>query len=177
MRAVMRQLQWGSAWIELIIRRIDGKKYTPENQQLVTVLELIATSLQHDKFQAAATSVATELATLLECERVSIGFLKGKYIQITALSHSADFAKKSKLVQNLGLAMDEAMDQQSSLVYPAYEGESVKILKCHKNLLQDHETSSVCTIPFSNQSEVFGALTLERSEGELFTKTTLELCY
>jgi len=176
MRAVMRQLQWGSAWIELIIRRIDGKKYTPENQQLVTVLELIATSLQHDKFQAAATSVATELATLLECERVSVGFLKGKYMQIRALSHSADFSQKSKLAQNLGLAMDEAMDQQSSLVYPAYEGQTVKILKCHENLLQEHGTSSVCTIPLSNQSEVFGALTLERSAGKIFTKSTLELC-
>lgn len=176
MRAVMRQLQWGSAWIELIIRRIEGKKYTPENQQLVTVLELIATSLQHEKFQAAATSVATELATLLECERVSVGFLKGKYMQVKALSHSADFAKKSKLVQSLGLAMDEAMDQQTSLVYPAYEGETVKILKCHEKLIQEQGTGSVCTIPLSSNSQVFGALTLERSSGNLFAKSTVELC-
>jgi hypothetical protein len=176
MRAVMRQLQWGAAWIELIIRRIDGKKYTPENQQLVTVLELVATSLQHDKFHAAATSVVTELAILLECERVSIGFLKGKYIQVKALSHSADFAKKSKLVQSLGLAMDEAMDQQTSLVCPAYEGDAVKILKCHEKLLQEQGTGSVCTIPLSNKSEVFGALTLERATGQLFVKSTVELC-
>jgi len=176
MRAVMRQLQWGAAWIELIIRRIEGKKYTPENQQLVTVLELIATSLQHEKFQAAATSVATELATLLKCERVSVGFLKGKYMQVKALSHSADFAKKSKLVRYLGLAMDEAMDQQTSLVYPAYEGETVKILKCHEKLIQEQGTGSVCTIPLSSNSQVFGALTLERSAGNLFAKNTVELC-
>jgi len=176
MRAVMRQLQWGAAWIELIIRRIDGKKYTPENQQLVTVLELIATSLKHEKFQSAATSVATELAILLECERVSIGFLKGNYMQVKALSHSADFAKKSKLVHGLGLAMDEAMDQKTSLVYPAYEGATVKILKCHEKLLQDQGTGSVCTIPLSNNGKVFGALTLERSAGYLFAKNTVELC-
>jgi len=176
MRAVMRQLQWGAAWIELFIRRIEGKKYTPENQQLVTVLELIATSLQHEKFQAAATSVVTELATLLECERVSIGFLKGKYMQVEALSHSADFAKKSKLVQGLGLAMDEAMDQQASLIFPAYNGDTVKILKCHEKLIQDQGTGSVCSIPLSNNSEVFGALTLERAKGQLFVKNTVELC-
>jgi len=176
MRAVMRQLQWGAAWIELFIRRIEGKKYTPENQQLATVLELIATSLQHEKFQAAATSVVTELATLLECERVSIGFLKGKYMQVEALSHSADFAKKSKLVQGLGLAMDESMDQQASLVFPAYEGDTVKILKCHEKLVREQGTGSVCTIPLSNKSEVFGALTLERATGNLFVKSTVELC-
>ncbi len=176
MRAVMRQLQWGAAWIELIIRRIDGKKYTPENQQLVTVLELIATSLQHEKFQSAATSVATELATLLECERVSIGFLKGKSIQVKALSHSADFAKKSKLVQSLGVAMDEAMDQQTSLVCPAFEDEPVQIIKCHQKLLQEQGTGSVCSIPLSNNGQVFGALTLERPSGKLFTKDTRALC-
>jgi len=176
MRAVMRQLQWGSAWIELFIRRIEGKKYTPENQQLVTVLELIAASLQHEKFQAAATSVATELATLLDCERVSIGFLKGRYMHVKALSHSADFAKKSKLVQGLGLAMDEAMDQQTSLVFPTDEGEAVQILKCHEKLIQEQGTGSVCTIPLSSNSKVFGALTLERSSGNLFAKNTVELC-
>lgn len=176
MRAVMRQLQWGTAWIELIIRRIDGKKYTPENQQLVTVLELIATSLEHDSFQAAATSVATELATILECERVSIGFLVGKYMQVEILSHSTDFTKKSKLVQSLGLAMDEAMDQQTSLVFPAREDDTVKILKCHEKLLQEQGSSGVCTIPLCNKGKVFGALTMERSSGDLFAKDTVDLC-
>ena len=176
MRAAMRQLQWGSAWIELIIRRIEGKKYTPESQQLVTVLELIATSLEHEKFQAAATSVATELATLLDCERVSLGFLKGKYIHVKALSHSADFAKKSKLVQSIGLAMDEAMDQQVSLICPPITDATVQILRCHEKLLQEQGNGSVCTIPLSSNSKIFGALTLERSGGKLFAKNTLELC-
>jgi len=176
MRAVMRQLQWGAAWVELIIRRIEGKKYTPENQQLVTVLELIATSLQHEKFHAAATSVVTELAILLQCERVSIGFLKGKYIQVEALSHSADFAKKSKLVQGLGAAMDESLDQQVSLVYPATEGGEVRVLKCHEKLSKEQEVRDICTIPLSQNGKLFGALTLERSSENAFTSNTVELC-
>jgi len=176
MRATMRQLQWGSAWIELVIRRLEGKKYTPENQQLVTVLELVVTSLEHEKFQAAATSVVTELATLMDCERVSLGFVKGHNIQVKALSHSANFAKKSKLVQNIGLAMDEAMDQQVSLVYPPLVDETVHILRCHEKLLQEQGTGSVCTIPLSSHSKIFGALTLERSTGKLFARNTVELC-
>lgn len=176
MGAAMRQLQWGTAWIELIMRRIEGKKYTPENQQLVTVLELIATSLEHETFQAAATSVVTEIATLLDCERVSLGFLKGKYIQVKALSHSADFAKNSKLVQSIGLAMDEAMDQQASLVCPPIANDIVQILRCHKKLLQEQGNGSVCTIPLCSNNKVFGALTLERSSDKLLIKKTVELC-
>ena len=176
MRAVMRQLQWGVAWIELIARRIEGKKYTPENQQLVTVLELIATSLKHEEFHAAATSVATELATLLECERVSLGFLSGKYILVKAMSHSADFAKKSKPVQSIGLAMDEAMDQQITLVFPPLTEEPVRILRCHEKLLQSQNNGGICTIPLCDNAKIIGALTLERPSGKVFTQETVELC-
>ncbi len=176
MRAVMRQLQWGASWIELATRRIEGKKYSPESYQLSTVLELIVSSLEHEKFQAAATSVATELATVLECERVSIGFLKGKNIKVRALSHSADFAEKSKLLQSIERAMDEAMDQRISILYPPVNDETVQIHRCHQLVLQEQGISSICTIPLSSENKVYGAITLERSADKLFTKETLELC-
>ncbi len=176
MRASMRQLQWGIAWLELFIRREEGKKYTPENQQLVTVLELITSSLEHEKFQASATSVATELATLLKCDRVSIGFLKGKYIQVKALSHSVDFAKKSNLIQSIGLSMDEAMEQKASVVYPPLQEDSVQIVRCHEKLLREQGSGSVCTIPFCSNGEVFGAITLERPPGQVFERQTVDLC-
>jgi hypothetical protein len=40
------------------------------------------------------TAVVTELATTFGCERVGIGFMKGRHIQLRALSHSAAFDKK-----------------------------------------------------------------------------------
>ena len=176
MRASMRQLQWGTSWLELFVRREAGKKYTPENQPLVTVLELITSSLEHEQFQASATSVATELASLLNCERVSVGFLNGKYIQVRALSHSVDFAKKSQLIQSLGLAMDEAMEQMSSVVYPSLDDKAVQIVRCHQKHLSEQGGGSVCTIPFCTQGAVFGALTLERPPGQVFERQTVELC-
>ena len=176
MRAGMRQLQWGTSWLQLFVQREAVKKYTPEHQPLVTVLELITASLEHESFQASATSVATELASLLNCERVSVGFLNGKYIQVRALSHSVDFAKKSQLIQNLGLAMDEAMEQKSSVVYPSLDDKGVQIVRCHQKHLSEQGGGSVCTIPFCNQGIVLGALTLERPPGQVFERQTVELC-
>ena len=72
---VLGQLEWGSVWLEALVHR---NKYTSADR-LVTVLDLVATSLHHDRFQEAATAVATELAGILQCERVSIGFLRGKH--------------------------------------------------------------------------------------------------
>jgi multidrug resistance efflux pump len=176
MRASIRQLQWGAAWLELFIRREEGKKYSPENRQLATVLELIAVGLEQERFQASATALATELASLLKCERVSIGFVEGKYIQVRALSHSINFAKKSNLIQSIGLAMDEAMEQMITLVYPPPDQNSVQILRCHEKLARDEGSGSICTIPFCSNGEVFGALSLERPPGKGFERQTLDLC-
>jgi multidrug resistance efflux pump len=176
MRACIRQLQWGAAWLELFIRREEGKKYSPENRQLASVLELIAVGLEQERFQASATALATELASLLKCERVSIGFLEGKYIQVRALSHSVNFAKKSNLIQSIGLAMDEAMEQMTTLVYPPPDQNTVQILRCHEKLARDEGSGSICTIPFCSNGEVFGALTLERPPGQRFERQTVDLC-
>jgi hypothetical protein len=176
MRACIRQLQWGAAWLELFIRREEGKKYSPENRQLATVLELIAVGLEQERFQASATALATELASLLKCERVSIGFLEGKYIQVRALSHSINFAKKSNLIQSIGLAMDEAMEQMTTLVYPPPDQNTVQILRCHEKLARDEGSGGICTIPFCSNGEVFGALTLEHPPGQRFERQTVDLC-
>jgi hypothetical protein len=93
----VQRLGWGIGWLEALSRR---KTFTSK-ARLVTVLELIATALQHERFQAAATAVATELATTFGCERVSIGFMKGRHIEVRALSHSASFSKKTNLVRAL----------------------------------------------------------------------------
>ena len=121
LRDLVQRLGWGIGWLEALARR---KTFTSK-ARLVTVLELIATSLNHERFQAAATAVATELATMLACERVSIGFLKGQHIHLRALSHSAAFGKKSNLARALEGAMDEAADQLSTVLYPAAQGRAV----------------------------------------------------
>lgn len=176
MRSCMRQLQWGTAWLELFVRREEGKKYSPENQQLATVLDLIAVGLEQQNFQDAATAVATELADLLKCERVSIGFLEKKYIRVRAISHSAQFADKSNLIANIGLAMDEAMEQMDTLVCPPLNQQKVSVLKCHEKMQREQGCGSICTIPFCSRNQVFGALTLEKPPGQMFEKQTIDLC-
>lgn len=176
MRASMRQLQWGSAWLELFLRREEGKKYLPADHQLATVLELIAVGLEQEQFQDAATAVATELASLLSCERVSIGFAEGRYIKVRAVSHSAEFAKKSKLITSIGLAMDEALEQMTTLVYPPSEQNTAQTLICHEKLVREQGSGTLCTIPFCNSDAVYGAMTLERAPNQVFDRQTVELC-
>jgi len=172
LRELVQRLGWGIGWLEALARR---KTFTSK-ARLVTVLELIATSLNHDRFQAAATAVATELATMLACERVSIGFLKGRHIYLKALSHSAAFGKKTNLIRALEGAMDEAADQLATVIYPARKDGPFQVTRAHAELAREHGAAAVCTIPLTAGGAVLGALVLERPSGEEFDARTVELC-
>jgi hypothetical protein len=171
-RDVVMRLGWGIGWLEALSRR---KTFTSK-ARLVTVLELIATALQHEHFQAAATAVATELATTFGCERVSIGFMKGRHIEASALSHSASFSKKTNLVRALEAAMDEAADQLATVIYPAPKDGPFQVTRAHAELLEQHGTGAACTIPLTAGSNVLGALVLELPAGSAFDARTVELC-
>ena len=169
---LQEQLEWGAGWLEVNVHR---NKYT-SSDRLVTVLNLIATSLHHDRFQESATAVVTELAGLLGCERVTIGFLKGKHSQVKALSHSATFGKKGNLIRAIEATMDEAIDQHATVVFPPPAEGALQVTRAHEALAKLQDDGSVCTIPLTEGERLLGALVLERPAGEPFDERTIRLC-
>ncbi|MEE4145467.1 MAG: GAF domain-containing protein, partial [Halieaceae bacterium] len=169
---ILRQLDWGLLSLEALVHRTRRDSA----DRLVTVLDLVATSLHHGRFQAAATAVATELAGILQCERVSIGFLKGGHTEVRALSHSASFGKKANIIRDLGACMDEAIDQQVTVAVPPLDGGPMQVTRFHEQLLKSHGEGAVCTIPFADGDGILGAITLERPTGTSFDAATLQLC-
>jgi RND family efflux transporter MFP subunit len=72
--------------------------------------------------------------------------------------------------------MDEAMDQHAVMVYPPpSEGLSL-VTKAHEELLKQHGSGAVLTIPLEHKGKVIGGLTLERTEDKPFDKWTVEAC-
>jgi len=172
----MRQLQWGSSWMEVMIRRQPNNKSVPDQKRLSTVLELIASGLENEQFQKAANAVVTDMAVHLDCERVSLGFVKGKFVKVAALSHSAKFNKKSNLIRDIGHVMDEAIDQKSMVVFPPIDEKTPLVHRLHADLNQQHGGGGVCTIPLSSGDKVFGALTFEKSPKNRFSEQDIQLC-
>jgi multidrug resistance efflux pump len=172
----MRQLQWGSSWMEVMIRRQFSQKAMPDQKRMNTVLELIASGLENEQFKKAANAVVTDMAVQLDCERVSLGFVKGKFVKISSLSHSAKFNKKSNLIRDIGLVMDEAIDQKSMIVFPPLDKQTPLIHRLHANLNQEHGNGGVCTVPLSSGGKVIGALTFEKSRKKKFSDQDVQLC-
>jgi len=181
LEAVLRQLQWGSGWLEVLVFRLGATRLEPGSaeaarQRLQIVLDLVAGALGHERFYGAATAFVTTLANRLGCERVSLGFLKRGRMRVRAVSHSADFGKQTNLVRAIGAAMDEALDQGATVVYPPRAGGPARVTRAHVVLARQHEVGAICTVLLAEGRRFVGALTLERTGDRPFDPATVEFC-
>lgn len=163
LRSLMRQLQWGCGWLEANLRKQAGAQQVNSAGDAGLAVELAALVLEAEHFREAATAVVTELATRLDCDRVSLGIRERKHSKVVALSHSAQFGKQSNLTRAIGAAMDEAIDQHGALVYPQSSEQQVKVDRAHAELAEIGGGRQIYTIPLLPGGEPFGAITLDSS--------------
>ncbi len=169
-QVVVQLLRLGTVWLELLGQSEVAKA------PLVMALELVGVALAHRPFHAAATAVATELATRLGLERVSVGFLRRGQIRVEALSHSSGFDDKANLICDVGLAMDEAADQDATISYPSPANAQPRVTHAHEQLARQHGATAVCTTPIVEAGSVVGAITFERAQDASFDAETLDFC-
>lgn len=176
LQGVLRQLQWGSAWLEVIVRREEAARDRRTTERLQTVFDLVAAAVGHGSFYAAATAFVTAVATRLECDRVSLGFVRRGRVRLRAMSHTAHFAKQTELIRAIGAAMDEVFDQQAVVVYPAPSDRPPVVTRAHTELAVRSGAGAICSVPLSDGGRVAGVLTLERSGDRPFDGAAVELC-
>ena len=168
---MLDQMQWASGWTETLLRR----SQIADSAGLSTVVELMATSLHHKRFQEAATAAVTELAGALNAERVAVAFLRGRHNRVRAVSHSASFAKKAALTRAMEEAMDEAIDQQATIVVPEPEDAPERVVRAHEAFVKNHDGGAVCTIPLTEGDRMIGALLMERPAETPFERQDVQL--
>lgn len=177
LQAMLRQLHWGSAWLEVLFRRQASQEATHTQKRLMTVLDLVAVATEQDRLYSAALALVTELATRLSCDRVSVGFLRKNYMAVAAVSHTAQFEKKTNLIRSIGSAMDEAFDQQATIIYPPPASDTPLVVgRAHEELASVQDAVAICTVLLQHCGEIIGAMTFERRAQKPFDTDTVELC-
>jgi biotin carboxyl carrier protein len=141
-----------------------------------SILDVTATVLAQDRYHAAAMALASELATRLGCERVSVGRVRRRRCRVQAVSHSAQFGKQTNLIRAIEAAMNEVLDQHASVAYPASEGATARVTRAHADLVREQEVGAVCSVPFYEGDRLTGVLTLERAASRPFDAATIEWC-
>lgn len=176
LQVFMRHLQWGCGWFESYLRRAQQDGSGDTKERLSRLLELTAIALAHERFRAAAMAIVTELASQLGCDRVGLALRNGQQTKIYALSHSAQFGEQTNLVRLITDAMDEALDQLNSVVYPPEDDEQQQLVtRAHANLAEMSGAKAICTVMITSGDNVLGALSFERSIGTLFDHKTVDL--
>ncbi len=175
LQSALRQLQWGSVWLE---SHIKGKQYNLVHgaaSRLSTALDLVAVSLEYDEFGPAASATLTEVASQIHCERASFGVVSNRHIKILAISHTAVFSRRMNLVRAISSAMEEAVDQERLIVSPSSD-ENIAVTRCHEELARRYGFAGpVLTVPLYDDRRIYGALTLEFHPDRLLEQDDVEL--
>ena len=139
------------------------------------VLQFQATVLSYETFDEAAAAFATETATLLGFERAAVGFSTGGRARVVATSHTADFLATSQLFAEYSAAMEEALDQASTIVFPPAADSRPLITRAHAALGKRYG-GAVFTVPLVRRGSTFGAITLARADAAAPTSDEVALC-
>ena len=176
LRALLQQLRWGTGWVDSLTARTGGRPGMSRRARVEVVPNLLATALEYEGFQGAATAFVTGLATDLKCDRVSIGYLRRSRVRLRAISHSSHSGKKTNLIRAIEDVMDEAVDQAATVVYPPASAAAPTTIHAHSELARKHGVGAICTVPIVCAGRVCGAITLERQDQETFDPQIVQLC-
>jgi multidrug resistance efflux pump len=131
--------------------------------QFSEALDLMVVLNAEKKFMGAAMAFCNEVAARYRCQRVALGWLKGAYVRVQAISHLERFEKKMDSVQGLEAAMEEAFDQDEEIVYPRPEG-SFTVARDHEAYCRAQGTEYMLSLPVRTDEEPVAVLSCERME-------------
>jgi len=172
LKRAMEQLQWGASWLELLLRRRQAEEDQAVMLRLRTAVDMLALTLDRPSCGEAAMTFVTELAAASGCERVSLGFVRGRAVRLEAVSHSAEVNLKMNLTRSIERVMDEALLQRCEISFPS--DDATLIFREHEALSRQQSMAAVLTLPLYGQERYYGALTVERAADRPFTERDVE---
>ncbi len=173
LEASQEQLELTANLLGISERRLALQNRQAGLRRLQQAMETLSAINRYNRFTSTAMALCNETASQWQCERVSVGFLKGRYVRLKAMSHTEDFSRKMKIVQDIDSAMEECLDQDCEVLYPASQ-EVTYISRAVGELSRQHGPLAVLSVPFRQNGEARAVLTLERESSKSFNLEEIE---
>jgi hypothetical protein len=141
--------------------------------QLQRATETLSAVNRHKRFTSAAMAFCNEVASQWRCERASVGFLKGRYVQLKAMSHTEHFSRKMQVVQDIESAMEECLDQDIEILSPS-ANDAAYVSRATEKLSERHGPFAVLSLPLRSTDGPVAVLTLERPIDKEFSLAEIE---
>ena len=175
LQRILRMVHWSSAWLVDYFRQAMVRERDARVSHLGAALDLITTAMRGHGLKQSALAVVNEISTKLACDRVSIGLDRKGRIAVEAISNTAIFDPRMSLVRVIADAMEEALDLDNTVLWPAGPDDENGAL-AHTELARELKDVAICSVPLRDDGRLVGVLTLERGSGAPFDTVTVELC-
>ena len=149
-----------------------GNRARADVEKFASVLDLAFSVSAENRFLATAIAFCNSLATRFNCERVSLGWLEGGYIRLRSISRTEKFDRRMAAAQGLETAMEECLDQDAEIVWPAPAAATV-ICRDHERFAKDHQAAHLCSLPLRARKGPVAVVTCER-QASPFSETVLQ---
>ncbi len=169
--AVSQLFQWGTAWLEVTL----AAAYEEQNQLQPLVTSLSKLALKDAPLAVTGHEICNLLSQQLDCKRVSFGIVNGLQVHTVALSNQLRFDPRASSVREMETAMEEAVDQKQSVIYPQVDETNSLVTHKHAHLSSLHEDSSVLSIVISREDKLVGSILMLRSSNKPFTKQEVKI--
>jgi hypothetical protein len=125
------------------------------------ILEVLSMLNNQEKFILSSMILVNEIATRFECSQVSIGWEKGDYIEVIAISHIEKFDRHTDQIEKLSSIYEECAKQDRDIVYPDSIDDSI-ISFAHKNYQVLSGVQQIISIPIRIDNRVMGVIICEK---------------
>ncbi|RTE66665.1 HlyD family efflux transporter periplasmic adaptor subunit [Amphritea opalescens] len=162
-------IEYCAGWLELRLSRNLLNTVAQDNQRQHIVIDSIAHVLGERDFEHAALRFVNLMGQYLDAERVVLGFVKNAELEVHSESNSSGHSKKHELVKLTTQAMQEAVDQQESIVWPALDGHN-RVTHAHSILAVEKGQRTLMTIPLVDKEDCYGAVLFDRPIDQPFSQ-------
>jgi len=169
-----RSEQYQAAATETLRTNIDTLKLLmrPETAALdddaPEVLDLIATCIEKNAFDAAARALLSRFAAVAGLRQASVAMLRKGRIVIQAVSGRSTVDASRDVNKNTAAAMMEAIELDQSIVVSRESDATDTNAIQNSALLESSDSQSICTIPIVSDGELVGAFLLEHDDPHHF---------
>ena len=134
-----------------------------QQRTAVSATALLARAFSHERLRSVALSAATDLASQLGCDRVSLGLRQGEGVRLEAISGAAELRQRSDLAQRIEAAMREALEAKRLVLYSPEDEDPATEIRAHACLASESGAAQVLSVPLVHRGRAVGVLTFEWS--------------
>ena len=142
-------------------------------ERLRSAGRVLAAIQEQSRFVSANMTMCNQVAADWGATRVSLGYLRGRYVYLGGMSHTENINRKMKLARDVESAMEECLDQDVEVVYPAPSSASY-VYRSATELSLQHGPTNVCLMPLRVRGEARAVLVVERLVEKPFSVADIE---